>query len=176
MQRVGNVVAAEAWKQWNLLREDDFKSDVTLDAVLKQFPFHARTASAEELAAAEELYESGEKWDDTERIYAREIVLLSETRAQWDVPVQALRIGDLGVVGLHGEVFVQIGLDIKARSPMAQTMMVGMANGSIGYATTDEALEQGSYETRLCRHVRAPKGTAGVWTDTSVELLDVLTR
>ena len=71
---------------------------------------------------------------------------------------------------------MQIGLDIKARSPMAQTMMVGMANGSIGYATTDEALEQGSYETRLCRHVRAPKGTAGVWTDTSVELLDVLTR
>ncbi len=175
IERVGNVVAAEAWKQWNLLREDDFKSDIALGAILRRIPFRARTPTAEELASARELYASGENWGDTEWVYAREIVLLNESAAEWDIPVQALRIGDLGIVGLHGEVFAEVGLDIKARSSMGQTMVVGLANGSVGYVATDRALDEGSYETRLCRHVRAPKGTAGLWADTSVELLETLT-
>jgi hypothetical protein len=175
IERVGNVVAAEAWKQWNLLREDDFKSDIALGAILRRIPFRARTPTAEELASARELYASGENWGDTEWVYAREIVLLNESASEWDIPVQALRIGDLGIVGLHGEVFAEVGLDIKARSSMGQTMVVGLANGSVGYVATDRALDEGSYETRLCRHVRAPKGTAGLWADTSVELLETLT-
>jgi neutral ceramidase len=176
IERVGNVVAAEAWKQWNLLREDDFKSDIALGANIRLIPFRARRPTAEELSAATELYESGENWGDTEWVYAREIVLLNESKSEWDIPVQVLRIGDLGIVGMQGEVFAEVGLDVKARSPMDQTMVVGLANGSVGYVATDRALDEGSYETRLCRHVRAPKGTAGLWADTSVELLEALTH
>ena len=174
IERVANVVAAEAWKQWNLLREEDFSSDIGLGAVLREIPFKRRTATAEEMAAATELYESGEDGSDREWLYARELVLLDETPLAWNVPVHALRIGDLGIVGLHGEVFVEVGLDIKARSPMGQTMVVGLANGSVGYVASDEALDEGSYETQLCRHVRAPKGTAKLWAETAVELLESL--
>jgi len=39
---------------------------------------------------------------------------------------------------------------------------------------TDQALAEGSYETRLCRHVRAPRGTATLWADTAVAALGVL--
>ncbi|MDA0748249.1 MAG: hypothetical protein O2954_17130 [bacterium] len=176
MERVGNVVAAEAWKQWNLLREDDFTSDITLGAVLRQIPFCPRKPTVEELASARQLYASGEDWGDREWVYAREIVLLNESAPEWDIPVQAMRIGDLGIVGLHGEVFAEVGLDIKAQSPLAPTMVVGLANGSIGYVPTDQAIDEGSYEARLCRHARAPKGTAGRWADTGVELLQALTR
>ena len=171
IERVANVVAAETWKQWNLLREEDFSSDIALGAGLREIPFKRRTATAEEMTAAVELYESGEAWSDSEWLYARELVLLDQTPLEWNIPVQALRIGNLGIAGLHGEVFVEVGLDIKARSPMGQTMVVGLANGSIGYVASDEALDEGSYETRLCRHVRAPKGTAKLWADTAVELL-----
>ena len=174
IEGVANVVAAEAWKQWNRLREEDFESDIPLKAELRRIPFQARTPTSEELAAARERYASGEDWGDSEWVYARELVLLSESPSEWEIPVQALRIGDLGIVGLHGEVFVEIGLDIKARSPMGQTMVVGLANGSCGYIATDQALDEGSYETRLCRHVRAPKGTARLWADTGVELLETL--
>ena len=70
--------------------------------------------------------------------------------------------------------FTEIGLDIKGRSPFAQTMNIGIANDTVGYVATDQALDEGSYETRLCRHVRAPKGTAKLWADTAVSGLESL--
>ena len=174
IERVANVVAAEAWKQWCLLREEDFVADVDLAAELVRVPFKARVPTDEELAAARELYAGPEAAQDADWVYARELVLLSEMPTAWTVPVQVLRVGDLGIVGLHGEVFVEVGLDIKSRSPFAQTLVVGIANGSVGYIATDQALGEGSYETRLCRHVRAPQGTATLWADTAVEALDRL--
>lgn len=170
-ERVANVIAAEAWKQWSLLREEDFRQDVKLGAKLAMIPFRARTATAEELAKAQQLYASTEWSNENEWIYARELVLLSQKPSEWEIPVHALRIGDVGIAGLHGEVFVEVGLDIKARSPLSHTMVVGLANGSIGYVATDQALSEGSYETRLCRHVRAPLGTAQFWADTAVKTL-----
>jgi hypothetical protein len=171
IERVANVVAAEAWKAWNLLREEDFRSDVPLDARLERVRFKARTATPEELAKARERFKGEAQPADLEWAYARELVLLSELPAEWDVPVHAMRVGDLGIAGLFGEAFCEIGLDIKARSPYPQTMVVGLANGSVGYVATDKALDEGSYETRLCRHVRAPKGTGKLWADTAVRLL-----
>ena len=168
IERVGNVVAAEAWRVWNSLREDDFRSDVPLGAKLTLVNFPARCPSAEDLAAARATYESGEKWDDMEWIYAREVLKCAEGPSEWPMPIHALRIGDLGIAGLPGEVFTEIGLDIKARSPFAQTMNIGLANGTVGYVATDRALSEGSYETRLCRHVRAPQGTGKLWADTAI--------
>ncbi len=174
MERVANFVGAEAWKQWQLLREEDFRSDLELSGTLREVPFKRRTATAEEMAIAEELCRTGEDHTDSEWVYAHELVQLNDMPLEWNVPVHALRIGDLGVVGLHGEVFVEIGLDIKARSQFGQTMVVGLANGAVGYIATDKALDEGSYETRLCRHVCAPKGTAKLWADTGGELLRVV--
>jgi hypothetical protein len=173
-ERVANVVAAETWKQWNTLRESDFSSDVTLDAELAWVDFKARRATEEELAAAQALYSRPGAAQDAEWVYARELVWLSAAPREWQVPVQALRVGSLGIAGLHGEVFVEVGLEIKSRSPLARTMVVGLANGSVGYVATDQALAEGSYETRLCRHVRAPMGTAAHWTDTAVAALSTL--
>ena len=171
VERVANVVAAEAWRVWNLLREDAFTTSVPLQGRLTMLPFQARSASAEELCAAERLLAGEANPTDTEWVYARELVLVSQGPAEWDVAIQALRLGDLGVVAFPGEVFCEFGLDAKARSPFAQTMVVGIANGSIGYVATDQALAEGSYETRLCRHVRAPKGTGQLWVDTATDLL-----
>ena len=173
-ERVANVVAAEAWKAWNLLRESDFASEVPLGAELEMVPFHARMPSPDEFEAARRRYATKPEKPDSDWYYARELVLLSEQPSEWEVPVHAIRIGDLGIVGLHGEVFTQIGLDIKERSPFRQTMNIGLANGSVGYVATDRALDEGSYETRLCRHVRAPKGTHKLWADTAVRLLNEL--
>lgn len=174
IERVGNVVAAEAWRVWNSLREDGFRSDVPLGAKLTKINFPARCPSEEELAAARALLESGDKSDEMEWVYANEIVLCAEAPKEWPVPIHSLRIGDLGIVGLPGEVFTEIGLDIKARSPFAQTMNIGIANATVGYVATDRALGEGSYETRLCRHVRAPLGTGKLWADTAIAGLNSL--
>jgi len=176
IERVGNVVAAEAWKIWSSLREDDFSDNIALGATISQMKFEARYPSKEEIAGARILYESGEKWEDSEWIYARELILCADMPREWTVPIHTMRFGDLGVVGLPGEVFTEIGLDIKQRSPFAQTMNIGIANATVGYVATDKALAEGSYETRLCRHVRAPMGTDKLWADTAIAGLQDLLR
>ena len=47
--------------------------------------------------------------------------------------MQALRIGDLALVSAPGELFVELGLEIKRRSPFGQTMVLELANDSVGY-------------------------------------------
>ena len=60
--------------------------------------------------------------------------------------VCALRIGDLGIVTLPGEMFCEFGLEIKKRSPARHTMVIELANDALGYFPTREAFEQGGYE------------------------------
>ena len=84
------------------------------------------------------------------------------------VPLQVVRIGDLAICGLPFEAFVEIGLDLKQRSPFAHTIVIGLANGSYGYLPTPEQHKLGGYETWL--------GTCNVQEDASVILVDNLLK
>jgi hypothetical protein len=167
-ERVANVCAGEAWKAWNLLRDEDFKTEGFVDGKLTMVPFKARTPTAEQLEEAKKMLANPAGIHPHKLLYANEIVEVAKMPVDLEVPVQSLCVNDLGIVGLHGEVFVEIGLDTKERSPFPQTMVVGLANGTVGYIATDKALDEGSYETQLCRHVRSPKGTGKLWADTAV--------
>ena len=81
-----------------------------------------------------------------ELLFARAQLELAPRTEPYATEIQALRIGDLAVVGLPGEFFVEFGLEIKRRSPAAQTFVVGLANGSLGYVPTAAAFAQGGYE------------------------------
>ena len=64
-----------------------------------------------------------------------------------EVEVQVLTVGDdLAWVSLPGEVFVELGLAIKQRSPFRQTMIIELANGSIGYIPDRRSYAEGNYE------------------------------
>jgi neutral ceramidase len=80
-------------------------------------------------------------------IYARETAQLAEWPATFRTPVQTIRVGEMGICALPGEPFCQTGLNIKAKSPFKQTMLVGMANDYAGYLPTEEAHALGGYET-----------------------------
>jgi hypothetical protein len=61
--------------------------------------------------------------------------------------VQALRVGpELAIVTLPGEVFVELGLAIKSRSPFQTTLVVELANDTPHYIPTSKAFQEGSYE------------------------------
>ncbi len=63
--------------------------------------------------------------------------------------IQAFRIGELGIAAIPFEVFTETGLDIKARSPFADTFTIELANGSNGYLPTPAQHDLGGYETWL---------------------------
>ena len=60
--------------------------------------------------------------------------------------VQALRVGDMAIVGLPGEVFVEYALNIDAASPFSITAVSAYTNGNIGYVPTAKAYDEGGYE------------------------------
>ena len=60
--------------------------------------------------------------------------------------VQAIRIGDLAVIGVPGELFAQTARDVRADHPRGQAIIAGLANGDIGYLPPPAAYGQGGYE------------------------------
>jgi neutral ceramidase len=60
--------------------------------------------------------------------------------------IQGIRVGDAVLVSLPGEVFVELGLDIKSKSPFPYTFILGYTNDYIGYVPTKEAFSEGGYE------------------------------
>ena len=55
--------------------------------------------------------------------------------------VGLLRLGDIDLVSVNGEVYSQIAMRLKAEAPVSKTMVVTLANGSAnsGYIYSDEA-------------------------------------
>jgi neutral ceramidase len=92
-----------------------------------------------------------------EKIYAHEREMVAKERAERPVipcEVQAIRIGELGIVTNGAEFFCQLGLDIKAASPFARTWVVSLANQWIGYVATPSAYYAGGYEPRTARSAK----------------------
>ena len=69
-----------------------------------------------------------------------------------DAEMLGLRIGDFVLVTFPGELTVQIGLNIKKRSPHDHTLVAGYSNGYIYYAPTAEQLKNrgGAQEDSDC--------------------------
>lgn len=70
---------------------------------------------------------------------------------QLPVEVIVLRIGNLGIVSLPGEIFVQLALNVRARSPLQQTLFFGLTNDYIGYLPDMKADPQAGYEVVAAR-------------------------
>ncbi|MGI6083466.1 MAG: neutral/alkaline non-lysosomal ceramidase N-terminal domain-containing protein [Limnochordia bacterium] len=65
--------------------------------------------------------------------------------------ITTLHLGDLGVVALPGEIFVETGLMLQQRSPFPKTLVLSMANQLTGYLPTRTAFWEGGYEASVTR-------------------------
>lgn len=64
-----------------------------------------------------------------------------------DAEVQVITLGrEIAFVGLPGEIFVDLGNQIKAKSPYPVTIVVSLANGALGYIPDRPAYAEGAYE------------------------------
>jgi hypothetical protein len=68
-------------------------------------------------------------------------------KSELETEVQAVRIGDVTLVGLPGEPFVELGLELKDRAGGARLAVIGFANDDVRYVMTDDAYVEGQYET-----------------------------
>ena len=88
--------------------------------------------------------------------------------------VQVIRLSrDVAIVGLPGEVFVDLALAIKRGSPFATTLVIELCQDAPGYIPTRKAFAEGSYETVNSRI--APGGGERM-ADAAVRLLKSLAQ
>jgi neutral ceramidase len=168
-ERVAGLIAAGALWAWN---EMDFSDDVALWAEMEDVSLATKGKPTEaEFARIGEI-EKKEQPTMAERAFVRRITKrMADVPEQVETYVQAFRIGDLGIVAVPGELMVKLGLDIKKRSPFHQTMVIELANDSVGYIPTKTAYEEGGYEPEAS--VFSP-GCGEKIADVAVKLLNQL--
>ena len=106
-------------------------------------------------------------------IYAHEAIYLHQ-RPQAELILQALRIGDLGIVAIPNEVYAITGLKIKARSPLPLTFNIELANGAEGYIPPPEQHWLGGYTTWPARTAGLEVGAEPRIVEEAVRLLETV--
>lgn len=170
-ERVAGLVAAQALWAWNGM---EFARDQPVGAEMIEVALQRKTgASQADIARAREIEERGQG-TMADRAFARRILRrMAEVPEEARTWVQALRIGDLALVGVPGELLVRLGLAIKERSPFGQTMVLALANDSVGYLPDEQAYREGGYEPEAALYM---PGSGEKIVEAAVELLDRLHR
>ena len=111
-----------------------------------------------------------------EAVEACKVLDVERLRKIWGdtVPleVQAFRLDDeTAVVTLPSEIFVNLGLAIKAASPFKTTLVIELANDSVAYIPTKQAFLEGSYEVT---NSRVERGTGEKLVEAAIGLLKEL--
>ncbi len=175
---VARKTADAAWFAWKEI--DAYQQDARLGMVQRGIILKMRRPTAEQVERAKTILAMK---DESERAklprlaepYARRTLSLAEGPETLSIPLQALRIGDFAVCAIPFETLVEIGLDLKKRSPFPRTIVLGVTNGYNGYLPTPEQHELGGYETWLGT-CRVQKDASVIITDNLLEMLGELAK
>lgn len=170
--RIGTVLAAAVFRAEKSLREISGALRVKSETV--QLPLAPITP--EEVESARTTVKTGnDRGRDNfiKLVKAYQVLDVSAREGKpLEVEVQAVALGsELAWVSLPGEVFVELGVAIKKRSPFRQTMLAELANGSIGYIPDRRAYAEGAYEPISAR---CAPGSGEKLVEAAVRLLQSL--
>jgi hypothetical protein len=154
-------------------RKIEHREWVSLAMAEKEISLGVRRPTGADVARAKEILEKakGRVLTTLPEVYARETVLLAEYPPQVSLKLQALRVGDLGIVAIPCETFAATGLEIKKKSPLKPTFTIELANGYNGYLPTPGQHDLGGYETWRARSSYLEKDASTKIVATLRELL-----
>jgi neutral ceramidase len=105
-------------------------------------------------AHLEEVHRINQRWGpaaaEHEKRFIKALELLKRFSEQGpaQVPVHAVALGkEVAFVSVPVELFVEYGIEIKAKSPFRYTFVLELTNDGLGYAPTRNAFRWGSYQT-----------------------------
>lgn len=84
--------------------------------------------------------------------------------------IQVLRLGDACLLGLPGEVLVEVGLAIKEKADLENLFIVTLANDAIGYVCHRQAYGQAGYEP--VSGTLLAQGAAEILAEQSLSLIE----
>jgi hypothetical protein len=119
-QQIGKALGAEALRRLQLITTT---GNITLKALAKEIKF----------AIKKEADPNETEADDKSKDYIK-------------TEIQVLRLGDIYILGLPGEILVEVGMEIKKRAGLENLFIVTLSNDTIGYVCHSQAYEEGGYE------------------------------
>jgi hypothetical protein len=176
--QINHVAELAASEVARVVRSIEHRDRVPIDMRQASLRLARRRTPPDEVAKARYLLSQAGPGQLTglAQIYARETVLLNEYPPFVETLVQALRIGELGIVTSPCETFVETGLAIKAKSPLKPTFVIELANDYCGYLPTTEHHELGGYETWRARSSFLEVDAEARLRATMLELLEAVAR
>lgn len=111
-----------------------------------------------------------------EQLRLREAIPPSVSGEPWRLPVEIHVFkfdSETAIVTMPGELFVELGIELKRQSPFNNTMLIELANADIAYVPTARAFEEGDYEAI---NSRLAPGSGEKMVEVAVEMLNELFR
>jgi hypothetical protein len=126
---------AEAYKVVQNIQYQDW---ISLGIQQKEISLGVRLPDAQEVKRATGIISKarGPALTTKEEIYARETLFMKDYPKKVSIILQAFQLGELAITAIPCEVFVEIGLELKKKSPFKQTFNIELANGYNGYLPT----------------------------------------
>ncbi len=129
----------------------EWKAEASLDARYTEIPLDPKPLSDELVQWAKETLETVKPEEGKVNLslhYADRVMRLANMdRSPIPVPIQHLRIGDIGIGAFPAEVFAETGLEFKERSPLKHPFLISLAHDSLAYLPPPRHFELGGYET-----------------------------
>jgi hypothetical protein len=141
-RQIGRAIGGEALRRLQFVTTT---GDVTLSGLKKEVEFPTKLPAAEKAAGNDKIPEP----------------VISE--------IQVLRLGDIYILGLPGEVLVEVGLAIKKRAGLEKLFIVTLSNDAIGYVCHSAAYDEGGYESAGATNLA--KGAGEIMIEKSLELI-----
>lgn len=127
-----------------------------VDFAVRRFYAERRQPSEEDLAWADAVTADPAASKVDKRL-AKELYALKKHPKRYAlVEIQAIRIGDVALVGFPGEPFSDMGLQLRKRSPFGRLLISELANDELGYFATEPAYSGRVYEAILPSAVFTP--------------------
>jgi hypothetical protein len=120
-KEIGKALGAEVLRRLQFISTS---GDVTLKAISKEIKLLTKRAPSADGAAEN-----------------------SKTADYVNTEIQVIKLGNIYLLGLPGEILVEVGLEIKKRAGLESLFLVTLSNDTIGYVCHSQAYEEGGYET-----------------------------
>jgi len=174
MRGVAEKLALEAVRvarEWHYQPESlEIRSATRSFTVAKRMPTDQMLSDARKLLA-----EATEDTPADKLVYAASYVQIAESsERERTIELIGARIGDVAILGLPSEVFAEIGMAIKARSPFPMLHLLGNTNGWNGYIPAKRCFAEGSYETELSTASFCAEDTGDRMIEEATRLLESL--
>ena len=151
-KRVNGALAEVGWKNYAELDVRFRESDIAWRVIEPELLDWAKDVEARAPRLPEGNLPVAARWPTTKEYvaplsYAARVQILAQVTEPAKVPLQVMRIGDICIGTTPCETYTEVGQAFQRGSPFAQTFMVQLNHGYIGYLPTPRHFELGGYST-----------------------------